>query len=78
MFDDPAGRCIGYKQTKKALENNQASLVYLANDCDRKIQREISNVCAFKKVGLCTDYSKKELGKLCGIDVDAALVAVLK
>ncbi len=78
MFEDPAGRCVGYKQTKRALEENKAKLVYLANDCDKKIKREIVNICSFRKVKVCTDYSKQKLGELCEIDVDASLVCILK
>ncbi len=78
MFDDPVGRLIGYKQTKKALEDNLVSRIYLANDCDKKIQGELTNLCSQRSVGICKDYTMEQLGKMCNIDVGAAVVAQLK
>lgn len=78
MFGDPAGRCIGYKQTKKALEENRAKCIFLAHDCDNNIQKELMDICGSKNVEISNEYSLQQLGELCGIDVGAAVVAVLK
>ena len=78
MFADPAGRCIGYKQAKKALEENRVERIFLAHDCDNNIQNELMDICGKNNVEISKEYSKNQLGSLCGIDVGAAVVAVLK
>ena len=78
MFEDPAGRCIGYKQAKKALEENRVESIFLAHDCDNNIQKEFSDICGSKNVKISKEYSLTQLGALCGIDVGAAVVAILK
>lgn len=71
-------RVVGLKQTKKALEQDQASTVYLAEDADPYLKQEISNLCAAKKVQLKIIATKAELGKACGIDVGSATAALLR
>ncbi|WCK54686.1 50S ribosomal protein L7ae-like protein [Aneurinibacillus sp. Ricciae_BoGa-3] len=67
---------IGTKQTQRAIEAGRAAEVILARDADAKILSKIVSIC--KEKGLPIHYvdSMHRLGKACGIDVGAAVVAI--
>jgi large subunit ribosomal protein L7A len=69
---------VGVKQTIKALEKDSVALVYIAGDADRQVTAEVIALCLVKDVEICPVASRAELGNACGIDVGAAVVAVLK
>ncbi len=69
--------CVGLKQSKKAVTNGEAKMIYLAHDADRNIKEDFEKLCKKKKIEVDTQYSLAQLGELCGIDVGAAVVAVL-
>jgi len=73
-----AKKRIGVKQTIKALESNSVERVYIAGDADRQVTAEVVALCLVKDVELVTVASRAELGSACGIDVGAAVVALLK
>lgn len=68
---------IGTKQTTKAVENGTAKQVYVARDADPKLTSKIISLA--NKMGVEVVYvdSMKELGKACGIEVGAAMAAVV-
>lgn len=68
---------IGTKQTTKMVELGMASEVFVAKDADPRIIAKIANLC--KKTGVQVTYvdSMKQLGKACGIEVGAAMVAAV-
>ncbi|MDO3680462.1 50S ribosomal protein L7ae-like protein [Paenibacillus ehimensis] len=68
---------IGTKQAMKTVEQGQATEVFIAKDADPRITIKIVNLC--KKFGVKVTYvdSMKMLGKACGIDVGAAVAAVV-
>ncbi|KZE72150.1 ribosomal L7Ae/L30e/S12e/Gadd45 family protein [Paenibacillus elgii] len=68
---------IGTKQAMKTVEQCQATEVFIAKDADPRITIKIVNLC--KKCGVKVTYvdSMKMLGKACGIDVGAAVAAVV-
>ncbi|GLI10387.1 ribosome-associated protein L7Ae-like [Paenibacillus tyrfis] len=68
---------IGTKQAMKTVEQSQATEVFIAKDADPRITIKIVNLC--KKCGVKVTYvdSMKMLGKACGIDVGAAVAAVV-
>ena len=70
--------CVGLKQSKKAVSNNEAKMIYLAYDADRNIKETFEKLCKKKNIAVETRYSLAQLGELCRIDVGAAVVAVLK
>ncbi len=70
--------CVGLKQSKKAVLNGEAQMVYLACDADRNIKETFEKLCKKSKITVDTKYSMTQLGELCSIDVGAAVVAVLK
>ncbi len=73
-----AKKRIGVKQTIKALESDSVALVYIAGDADRQITADVVALCLVKDIELITIPTRAELGSACGIDVGAAVVALLK
>ena len=68
---------IGTKQTTKAVENGSARQVYVARDADPKLTGKIISLA--NKMGVEVVYvdSMKMLGRACGIEVGAAMAAVV-
>ncbi|MNI12803.1 Ribosome-associated protein L7Ae-like protein [compost metagenome] len=68
---------IGTKQATKLVELGKATEVLIANDADPRMTIKMVNLC--KKLGVEVTYvdSMKLLGKACGIEVGAAVVAVV-
>ncbi|MFE5324603.1 ribosomal L7Ae/L30e/S12e/Gadd45 family protein [Paenibacillus sp. NPDC056579] len=68
---------IGTKQATRMVELGKASEVFVANDADPRITIKMVNLC--KKMGVKVTYvdSMKLLGKACGIEVGAAMAAVV-
>ncbi len=71
-------KCVGIKQTIKALESGTSERVLIAGDADRQLTAEVIALCLVKDVEIQTVATRAELGNACGIDVGAAVVAVLK
>lgn len=81
MYDQLANarrKVVGTKQTIKALEKEEALSVYLARDADEKVLRPVVSLCEIK--GIEPNYvdTMFELGKACGIKVQAAAAAILE
>jgi large subunit ribosomal protein L7A len=68
---------IGTKQATKTVEAGKAAEVLVAKDADPRITIKMVNLC--RKMGVAVTYvdSMKQLGKACGIEVGAAIVAVV-
>lgn len=71
-------KVVGIKQAKRAINNNEVQTMYVAEDADLKVVRDIIHLCNEKSIGIIYVKSMKELGKACGIDVSAAVAAILK
>ncbi|NLW55353.1 MAG: 50S ribosomal protein L7ae-like protein [Firmicutes bacterium] len=72
-------RVIGLKQTLRAIQQDRADIVYLANDVDEHIKRKIQLASRGKNVKIIiTRVGRKELGQICRIDVSAAVVALVR
>lgn len=69
---------IGAKQTRKAIEADLAKEVYIAKDAESHVVDKIIGLCNEKAINIVYIDTMKELGELCGIDVGAASIAVLK
>ena len=69
---------VGSKQLRKALEQGRATFVVLARDADPAITEPIEAICRRQHVRCAWIRSKKELGRLCGIDVAAAAAAAVE
>ena len=71
-------KVIGKKQTIRALSDNNVDIVFIAQDADSHVTKEIILLCENKGIDVVYISNMKELGKACGIDVNAAAAAVLK
>lgn len=68
---------IGVKQVTKAVKNDLAKFVYLADDADDRVLSPLKELCEAKGVKIISGQTKKELGKSFKIEVGAAAVATL-
>lgn len=68
---------IGTKQTTKSVESRQATQVYVARDADPKLIRGIVALSEKESIPIKWFDSMADLGKECGIDVGAAMAAVV-
>ncbi|GGH85412.1 large subunit ribosomal protein L7A [Pullulanibacillus pueri] len=69
---------IGTKQSLKALKDDRIKEVVIADDADTYVTGRIVDLAKEKQVPVFTVDSMKKLGKACGIDVGAAVVAIKK
>ena len=67
-----APKVVGVKQTRKAVREGRAALVFLAKDADPALTAPLAEACAVN--GSAT---MAQLGKACGISVGASVAAVL-
>ncbi len=72
-----ANKVIGVKQSKKAIRNGRAAKVYIALDAERRVTDPIYELCSETSTPVSEAATMAELGEAVGIDVGAAVVAVL-
>lgn len=71
-------RIVGLKQTIKAIEQERAEAVFLAEDSDLYLAQKVMEHCRNYGVDITKVDTMDELGKVCGIKVGAATAAILK
>lgn len=71
-------KTVGVKQSTKAVENDVAASVIIARDCEQRVVRGIIELCEKTSIPVTYADSMKQLGKACGIEVDAAVACILK
>lgn len=71
-------RVVGVKQVRRALKEGCAGRVFLAVNADPQLTGPIRAQCAEQGVPVEEAASMKELGRACGISVEAAVAALLK
>jgi large subunit ribosomal protein L7A len=69
---------VGTKQTEKAVEKNQARVVYVARDAEERVSAALLKMCADKGIEVVYVNSMSDLGAICGIKVKAASAAVIE
>ncbi|CAM3088590.1 ribosomal L7Ae/L30e/S12e/Gadd45 family protein [Paenibacillus sediminis] len=69
---------IGTKQTMKVVELGLAEEVYVAQDADPRLISKIVALCNKHAVKVTYVDTMRNLGKACGIEVGAAMAAILK
>ncbi len=69
---------IGKKQTQRALIKDRASSVYIAENADKQVVKDIIEISNEKKIEIVYVDTMENLGKMFGIDVKAAVAATLK
>lgn len=70
-------KTIGLKQTQRALEKGSVERVFVARDAEARVVRPIIELCRSQGVECVEVGSMFELGKACGIEVGAAVAAIL-
>lgn len=71
-------KAVGVKQSTKAVESGTAANVFIAKDSEQRVVRGIIELCEQKEVPVTYVDTMKQLGKACGIDVEAAVACILK
>lgn len=69
---------VGMKETERAIEKQEAACVFIASDCDERIARPLLEACQSSGIPVEQEFTKKEIGRACGIKVKAASAAILK
>lgn len=79
MVDRLTGKkVIGIKQAIKAVRNDEGKCVYIADDAEEKLIQPLLKLAKEKHIAVNKVNTMKELGKLCGIEVGASAVVLLK
>ncbi|HHT01282.1 MAG TPA: 50S ribosomal protein L7Ae-like protein [Firmicutes bacterium] len=68
---------IGTKQSTKAVLRGEAKVVFVAQDADERVVKDLVQLCVEKGVEIVYVPSMRELGRACGIEVGAASVGLL-
>lgn len=68
---------VGAKQTTKMLEQQRAIEVYVARDADPQMKEKIVHLCERAGVPIKWIDTMDELGETCGIDIGAAMAALV-
>ncbi|NPV54073.1 MAG: 50S ribosomal protein L7Ae-like protein [Firmicutes bacterium] len=71
-------KAVGTKETLKALERGDVKTVFVADDAEEHVVRNIRNLCKTKGVPIVNIDTMTQLGKACGIEVGAAAAAILQ
>jgi large subunit ribosomal protein L7A len=71
-------KTIGLKQTVRLVEADAAARVFIAQDADERVVGKLRDLCTAKGIEVIRAESMKVLGKACGIEVGAAVAALLK
>ncbi len=79
MFTDlkTQDKVVGAKQVKRSLSRSEVQTVFIARDAEKKVTGEIEDLCRSKDVDVMYVDTMEELGEACGIDINAAVAALL-
>ena len=79
MLKELAGKekVTGVKQSSRAVRSGQAREVFLANDADPALTGPLLEQCRERKIPVRLEFTMRQLGQAAGIQVGAAVVAVL-
>ena len=79
MKELQSGKTVsGVKQSRRAVRDDLARAVYLARDADPALTAPLRELCRETDVPVDEHYAMRELGQAAGIQVGAAVVALLK
>lgn len=67
---------IGTKQTVKAIKSGVVKEVFIAEDADKKLVAPIIGETTIRGIKVSYVDSREKLGRACGIQVGAAVVAI--
>ncbi|MCK8061682.1 MULTISPECIES: ribosomal L7Ae/L30e/S12e/Gadd45 family protein [unclassified Fusibacter] len=69
---------VGVKQTSRALKEHQVAVLIIASDAEQHVTRRIVELATNDAVKIEYVETMKELGRLCQIDVGAAVAVIIK
>lgn len=70
-------RVLGVKQSRRAIRDGVARGVFLASDADPELTKPLYELCQGQEIPVATQYTMRELGQAAGIQVGAAVAALL-
>lgn len=71
-------RVVGVKQALRAVKQGTAEQIFIAKDADEKYTSPVLELCREKNIPFEYADTMETLGKNCGIEVGAAVVAVIR
>ena len=71
-------KVIGVKQSRRAVRDALAQMVFLACDADPALTEPLEAQCRDASIPVAKDFTMKELGHASGIHVGAAVVTLVK
>ena len=71
-------KVVGLKQLRRALNENRAVLVFLADDADPMLTAPLALQSTMQGVEIVRASTMAELGRACGISVPAACAAIVR
>lgn len=71
-------KVIGIKQSLKAVEGGTVEIVFIANDAEEKVVKDLKELCIKNNIEIMYVETMRQLGKACGIEVGAATACILK
>ena len=69
---------IGTRQVLRQIAKEKIEFVYIASDADFFVKDKIIDACENAQVPYIDGLAKEEMGKIAGIEVDAACFGLLK
>ena len=77
-LSEERNKVIGIKQTAKALNQDRVKILFISKDAEKHLVEHIDQTAKEKDIEVVYVDSMKDLGKACGINVGAAVAAILK
>lgn len=77
VFKVASQKAVGTKQTIKAVLAGSVKKVYIAQDAENTLVKDLQDVCAARKVPVEHVESMADLGRACGVNVRTASAAIL-
>lgn len=72
-----SNKIVGAKQVKRALKESKVNKVYIAQDAEERVIFDIVQQCEKMHIPIVNVESMSKLGNACGIDINAAVAALL-
>lgn len=68
---------VGAKQTAKSLKEGKLSKIYIAEDAENHVVKDLKAIANSNNIEIIMIDSMKDLGRECGITVSCAIAGVL-
>lgn len=71
-------KLVGLRRVLRGLNEDTLWCVIMSSNCDERIKREVLALTRIKKVKVVSGITMEQLGSLCGIDVKASTVGLIR